>query len=240
MRNYYIFISVLGVLVISILILGFAIIGTPLSQQAISLDTQRLSNFSNIKRKIDDFYRTNNNLPNSLGELEVTTPITDPKTKSRYDYQIVSPYSYKLCTEFSTDSEGITKYTSTPVIILDSSEKHKKGYDCILYEIPKSYQKKPTPSPTAKPVCKGEWKDGMCILPNCADSDLLDIYTKGKVTYGGVYGRTPAIVFDECNTPNTQVTEMYCRLADDGTGNYVQDAAGYDCPKGCVDGACTH
>ena len=130
MRNYYIFIGVLGVLVIAIIIGGFVIGGTPISQRAIALDKTRLSDFSTIKYHVEDYYRGNQKLPSNLSDLKGTLNIKDPETKKEYSYTSVSGTSYKLCTVFSTDSTKKDDQNNY-VYNYNTQYSHPKGYYCF-------------------------------------------------------------------------------------------------------------
>ncbi len=75
----------------------------------------------------------------------------------------------------------------------------------------------------------------------CVDSDVNDkpddIYIKGSVTYTDENG-VEREVDDECTGSKTQVNEMWCYESPAGSGSYVSGKMVYDCPKGCLDGAC--
>src|SRR3990172_8481784 len=115
MANKKIFIFVLGIFVLLLIIVGLMLAGSPISQQALKYDEIRLRNFSSISYEITNF------------------SIADPETKRIYDYQKFSPNSYKLCTVFSTDSKSANSQYS--YINSSSIKKHKKGYDCVIYNL---------------------------------------------------------------------------------------------------------
>lgn len=93
----------------------------------------------------------------------------------------------------------------------------------------------------AKKTCKGVWKNGVCVKPTCVDSDVNekpnDIYIKGTVTYTDANG-VETVTNDTCTGSKTQVNEMWCYESPAGSGNLVQGTMTYNCPKGCLDGAC--
>jgi len=93
-----------------------------------------------------------------------------------------------------------------------------------------------------KKTCSGTWQNGICVKSTCVDSDVNekpdDIYVKGTVTYTKENG-IENVVNDECTGSNEQVNEMWCYESPAGSGNYVQGKMIYNCPKGCLDGACT-
>ena len=131
MFKYYISITFLGVFVLVLVIVGVILAGSPLSQKGIQQDKNRLQAFDNIKYQIENYYRTNSKLPSSLSELS-NANIKDPETRNDFVYTAVLPYSYKLCTTFSTDnSNTVDNYGSDSAIY----QKHKKGYDCLSFKI---------------------------------------------------------------------------------------------------------
>ncbi|MBP9781497.1 hypothetical protein KBC89_02475 [Candidatus Woesebacteria bacterium] len=92
-----------------------------------------------------------------------------------------------------------------------------------------------------KKTCKGLWKNGICVTSACVDSDVNekpdDIKIKGTVTYTDENG-VATTVSDECTGSKLQVNEMWCYESPAGSGNYVQGKMIYDCPNGCLNGAC--
>ena len=76
---------------------------------------------------------------------------------------------------------------------------------------------------------------------SCVDSDVNDkpddILIKGSVTYIDKSGKEVE-VFDECSGSKLQVNEMWCYESPAGSGNFVSGKMVYDCPEGCLDGAC--
>lgn len=147
MRNYYLFVAFLGIVVIAVIAMGFKIMGTPFSQRVMALDTTRLSDFSNIRYRIEDYYRVNKKLPAGFYQLNGILNTKDPETKQDYKYEVVSEASYNLCATFSTDSEQSLN-SSTAIPSLGSplyENKHKKGYDCITYTLPSYLMNTVTP-----------------------------------------------------------------------------------------------
>lgn len=145
MRKYYIFIVVLGILVVGLIIAGFMEIGSPLSRREIALDSQRMLAFSTISSEIQYYFEENNKLPNTLSEVKLLTAKTllDAESNKQYVYTKLSDTTYNLCATFSTDSKktqeklknmGKTSYEDE--YYYDYGKKqHKKGYDCIEYNI---------------------------------------------------------------------------------------------------------
>jgi len=146
MKRYKIVLIELGVLCAVLVGVSFYIGGTPISQRAINLDETRLNDFQEIKYQIDNYYRDSQSLPKTLDDLEgrVNNNSTDPETKQKYSYSIVSNIEYQLCTTFSTDSNE-TENDGYRYYALEGRS-HIKGYDCIKHKI-ESYLISPTPTP---------------------------------------------------------------------------------------------
>lgn len=139
MRNYYIFITFLGIFVLGLIIGGFMVAGSPYAQKALAEDQKRVSDFASIQSSITSYgYSHNNALPVSLSALKQQNSylsIIDPVTKKTYDYKIPSPNSYQLCTTFSTDSHDKSSSSTGGYPYADNQIVHKKGYDCISYTV---------------------------------------------------------------------------------------------------------
>ncbi|OGG00796.1 hypothetical protein A2153_00070 [Candidatus Gottesmanbacteria bacterium RBG_16_38_7b] len=244
MRKYYIFITVLGVVTLGVLIGGFKLVGTPISSRLEKLDSERLSNFNTIKYKIEDYYRNNGYLPDDLRLLSGSLKLSDPKTGKAYDYVIVRDREYKLCSEFATDTwqsrdDENSSYSNT-------ENRHRKGYDCIGYTI-SSYVGRPTPTmriyrtptPAVFSYCPGSLIDGECKIPrNCRDSDGVNIYGRGSVSYNNPNGPGFITVFDQCAEGVNQVRENICQADQIDATNLTWTEKIYDCPNGCMGGAC--
>lgn len=143
MNKTYIGIAAMFVVMLGAVIFAFYKVGSPFHTRALKLDQQRLSDFVNIKYSVTSYYTTNYRLPTKLSELPkdyYSTSLIDPETNKPYDYVIVSDATYKLCTEFSTDSNEEKNGQETSLYgvsglygPLSSDTTHKKGYDCISY-----------------------------------------------------------------------------------------------------------
>lgn len=160
-------IMILGVIVALACTIGISIAGTPISQRLINFDATRLSDFTNMKYRAENYFRSNSRIPYNMSDLANGGELpTDPESGNQYEYQKVTDSSYKFCTVFSTDSVEIRKKgqalntydTSYPE---NDNQTHKKGYDCITYMIPDymlNDQKSPTivpyRLPTAQPTSK--------------------------------------------------------------------------------------
>jgi len=155
MNKYYAFFGILSVVVIIVVLVGFSLVGSPFSTRDKELDNIRHSHISSIKSDIDYHYRTKHKLPQSLKEIIDTSHYKDPQTNQEYTYIIMSPTSYKICAVFSTD----TTKTSIQSDMYYVQYNHKKGYDCLKYDLIGEYTYTPTPTPKPKSIHRdgGSW-----------------------------------------------------------------------------------
>lgn len=201
MRNYYIFIGLLSALVIGVIVTGFILGGTPISQRAIALDQSRISDFYDIKYGIEDYYRDNKTLPASLSNLKENLKLEDPETKSNYTYSATSSTAYKLCTTFSADSNQEKEnyhYYST-----SDKNSHKKGYDCLEYTLSDyiinlsgSSRSSPTPTPTINPA-------NYYFLKSCKLE--LDNSESSSIKIMGIYEQEDSVVFTANRLANSSI-----------------------------------
>lgn len=153
MNKYKSFLIALGIFCVILVAASFMIAGTPVSQQSVSLDQIRINNFNEIHTRMDEYYRKNSALPESLKSLGLSEKLADailvdPVSKSIYEYKLTdNPYTYDICTTFSTDSME-SDYQNYQYSENDLS--HVKGYDCITYRI-SSYILTPSPAPVRLP-----------------------------------------------------------------------------------------
>ncbi len=142
MRNHYTAIGAIGILSVILIVVGFNVVGSPVSQREIALDETRLQHFSTIQPAIEEYYRTNSRLPRSLDDLKTIVLPRDPQTQKDYEYKPQGPSSYELCADFSTDSKDNPDYSPTyryPAVY------HTKGHACIPYQVPDYVNAKPAP-----------------------------------------------------------------------------------------------
>ena len=89
---------------------GFFIMGSPFTLRMKRFDERRVNDLQNIQYQIVNFYQRKGVLPNSLDELK--DPIAgfniplDPDTIRPYDYEKISDLSFKICADFSLESDA--------------------------------------------------------------------------------------------------------------------------------------
>ncbi len=95
-----------GVLVALTIAAGFLIIGSPQSQRALRIDSQRVSDLQSLQSQIVYLYQQKERLPATLAELNdplsyYTVPM-DPESKEAYGYAVKGALTFELCADFAT------------------------------------------------------------------------------------------------------------------------------------------
>ncbi len=97
-----------SVIIITSIILGFSIIGSPRAQRLMRYDYQKTTDLQNIQWQVVNFYQRTGSLPNSLNEIN--DPIsnyiipTDQQTDEPYEYKKTGNLSFELCASFNRES----------------------------------------------------------------------------------------------------------------------------------------
>lgn len=128
---------------------GFFIMGSPFTLRMKRFDERRISDLQNIQYQVVNFYQRKGVLPNNLDELKdplagFNIPL-DPDTIITYGYEKVSDISFKLCADFSLESDTLvdSKNITRPIPItseafpLNENWRHEKGTVCFDRKIDK-------------------------------------------------------------------------------------------------------
>lgn len=111
------------VLVLGAIVGGFLVVGSPATQRALRLDSQRIGDLESLESEIVDYWQQQGRLPANLGSLVDSVSVyelpMDPELLTPYEYGIVATTSldgaktvntsFRLCATFdraSTDPNG--------------------------------------------------------------------------------------------------------------------------------------
>ena len=128
---------------------GFFIMGSPFTLRMKRFDERRVNDLQNIQYQIVNFYQRKGSLPNNLDELK--DPIAgfniplDPDTAVSYGYEKVSDIGFKVCADFSleSDSQIDSKYMTRPMPVsseifpVNENWRHNSGRQCFDRKIDK-------------------------------------------------------------------------------------------------------
>ena len=128
---------------------GFFIMGSPFTLRMKRFDERRVNDLQNIQYQIVNFYQKKGVLPNSLDELKdpfagFNIPL-DPDTAVSYGYEKVSDIGFKVCADFSleSDSQIDSKYMTRPMPVsseifpVNENWRHNSGRQCFDRKIDK-------------------------------------------------------------------------------------------------------
>lgn len=95
--------------VLTAVIFGLMLSGSPESARRRQFDDMRSANLQEISFAIDAYFNMNGELPDTLDALLAkggypVNSLKDPKTKESYEYKIIKDGKYELCAVFETDS----------------------------------------------------------------------------------------------------------------------------------------
>lgn len=125
-----------GLVAIVTVIAAMSAIDNPFVEAEQKKDQKRLQDFSQIFYGIQNYVQENKGLPQNLDELKYVQQDQkiDAITGKEYEYQVVDTDTFKLCTEFATDSSD-NNNNSREFSPNGDLKEHKKGYDCIEYTV---------------------------------------------------------------------------------------------------------
>lgn len=107
----------ISLLVLTSVVLGFFIVGTPADQRKRRFDEQRVYDLQNLQSQIINHWIQKDKLPGELSILKddisgFLVP-TDPDTKGDYEYRIINDLSFELCAVFQHVSDDRDKTGKT-------------------------------------------------------------------------------------------------------------------------------
>ncbi len=136
------------VIVLGSIVWGFAVLGSPRTQQLLKYDEQKVSDLQNINSDIQSYYQQKNVLPLEIIDLVqnssyMTVPAVDAQTNQPYEYIKMSDTSYELCAVFNKASD--INNTMVAQYSYGQTWNHPAGRYCFLETLtPPQY---PAPKP---------------------------------------------------------------------------------------------
>jgi len=135
MAKNYIIIFVVTLIMIGAVIFGIFEAGTPWETRDRKIDQSRVTDISNLKNKIDRYYRENNKLPEKLINLKLDSYESDinkdPETGEVYEYSTTDQSTYKICATFTTSSDK----SKDPYSYFGTEFIHTKGHYCFTFKV---------------------------------------------------------------------------------------------------------
>ena len=91
------------------IVAGLSVIGSPMHQRALQLDSRRVSDLSLISMQVSAYWSQHKSLPPDLASLNLAHPMTsDPVSGAAFEYATTGNETYRLCANFdaASDAEG--------------------------------------------------------------------------------------------------------------------------------------
>lgn len=105
--------AIASLIVLVSLVVGFMNIETPAEVREMRLDARQLEDFQDISWRIEEYYRVNEVLPETLPELYNGIEIpTAPEDRPAYVYTVTDDASFELCATFAHESSRTDSYDS--------------------------------------------------------------------------------------------------------------------------------
>lgn len=135
---------IVSVVVAVVVIVGFFIVGSPLTQRIRRFDERRVNDLQAIQWEVVNYWQMKAALPATLGALRNDirgfVPPQDPETNAAYEYSAEGPLSFSLCATFAMangdGADGITRPIPAKGIEGDNWA-HGAGRTCFTRTIDK-------------------------------------------------------------------------------------------------------
>lgn len=147
-KSRKIWVTVSALVIISCIVWGFSVLGSPRTQQLLKYDEQKVSDLQNIENAIQNFYSLKGVLPKDFSEIAKNqnyyVNTTDSQTQKSYEYEKTGNTTYDLCAEFNKE---LTKanYGTEPMMYGGNTWMHGIGRFCFAQTINPNIYSKPVP-----------------------------------------------------------------------------------------------
>ncbi len=141
----------ISVIVLTGIITGFLMVGSPSSERARRFDDERINNLQFLQSEIVFYWQNKHVLPSNLDALKDdirgVRPPLDPETGASYGYAIKDAESFSLCATFKTESttyqnKEARSMPAMPYASLENNWEHDVGNTCFERHIdPEVYKK---------------------------------------------------------------------------------------------------
>jgi type II secretory pathway pseudopilin PulG len=129
--------TVIALLVIVSIVIGFVYIGSPMDQRALELDEQRSSALSQVDQAVQMHADSQQRLPATIDEASIVyyggkSSFVDPVTGKAIEYKVVSDTQYQVCATFETDTTKFEDMSNSMVRgAYESFMSHPAGRHCF-------------------------------------------------------------------------------------------------------------
>jgi len=136
------------VFVVALVVWGFAVIGSPRTQQLIKYDQQKISDLQGLNYQLQNYYQMHGNIPSAIFDLDCAqspSNCMDKQTNKSYEYIKTGDVSYEFCAVFNKSSaDEKIPYTTYYAETGPNFSQYDAGRSCFEYKMTVS-QNKPVP-----------------------------------------------------------------------------------------------
>lgn len=135
MRKYYVFLTITGLLIITLLVLGFVTVTNPVKQRNKRIDNQTMQVISEISEQVNTYFDVHDTMPSTMDKLELTEKNKTFLSKNTIDYKTINKKDFELCANFLTENDLENDSSNYNTSYYRTDRHHKIGYDCIKYSV---------------------------------------------------------------------------------------------------------
>ncbi len=124
-------------IILASIVWGFAVLGSPRTQQLLKYDEQKVVDLQDINNQITSYYMTKGFLPETLVQMvkeNYYTIQTDQQNQKPYEYKKITDKTYNLCAEFNKESKNDNPL-SLPNTYGRQGWEHLVGHYCFELDV---------------------------------------------------------------------------------------------------------
>jgi hypothetical protein len=124
-------------MVITVILYGFFVAGSPFKRRLIRLDQQKVNHLWSIQSAIIEYWKINKHLPNSLDQLVSESAIPPVLISPDIVYKVNNELSFELCAKFNLPSEDLRIGPGLSGAF--DNWNHGAGFSCFTRKIDPSF-----------------------------------------------------------------------------------------------------
>lgn len=153
-RKIYLVLSL--VVVVASIVWGFAVLGSPRTQQLLKYDTQKVNDLQSLNNQVQSYLSSKGALPKNIDELKSLnyySSLKDQQTGKLYEYVKVSETEYNVCADFNkaSPSEEGGGYMAPPLYGY-TNWTHPAGHYCFKEKVENNNNYGPKFIPNSTPL----------------------------------------------------------------------------------------
>ncbi len=130
--------SVSTIVIITGIVWGFSVLGSPRTQQLLKYDEQKVNSLMEINSEVANYYSTKGALPKTLADMSGVNYYVaqvDPQTQKPYEYQKTGNTTYNFCAEFNSATPSGAERNIYARPMGYQSWTHPAGHHCFSQTI---------------------------------------------------------------------------------------------------------